>query len=911
MDKVDRLRCEYTNNPFGVQTKSPRFSWELHASKRNRRQVAYRIIVSAEERNMLAGVGDMWDSGKVESADTFHVSYAGKPLVSGQRCYWTVRCWDQDGGQYESEAVAFFDMGILSPDEWMALWIGADEAIAAPLFRRTFSIEKKVKHAVLNISGLGYFELYLNANPIGDHVLVPNWTDYDDRQIEGLLYPFEDQTSKSVHYIQHSVTGHLQHGENTIAVMLGNGFYNQTERTVEGNMRYGAPKLILQLVITYEDGTVDCIRSDDRWKCCPGPIVFNNVFYGEIYDARLEQPGWTGNHFDDTSWGPARLVHPPAGRLTAQLSPPDKKIGTIAPISRVEVRPNVYVFDLGQNFSGWVRLRMQGNAGQRITMRFAENCGADGALDFGSCGGGGQIQADTYIMNGRGTEQYEPRFVWHGFRYVEISGYPGVPGLKDLEGVIVHAAVEPIGQFACSEPLLNQVQDAYRWSQLSNLHGGVPSDCPHRERLGYTGDGHVTAQAAIYNFEMSTFYAKWIRDIGDAQNKKTGFVPHTAPFNGGGGGVAWGSAYVIMPWLIYRTYGDRRLLIEHYEGMKSWMDYLGTRHRGSYLVEFEEPGSWFLGDWCVPGENQLPPGLVSTFYYAYTAGLMSEVAGVLGYEEDRKRYAELHSLVCESFNEAFFNSETASYSIGRQGADVFPFVLGCVPDTYADQVWQRVLRHYRDDLHGHLDTGIFGTSFLFDLFSEQGETDLALEMVLSKEFPGYGYMLDNGATTLWESWDGHDSHNHPMFGSVSAWFYKHVAGIAPHPEAVAFGRAVFRPFRARRLSHASATTHTIRGPYTVRWSKVNRVSWECQVQIPPNCRAEVYFPLQSEDLPLSSIFEQGYNQILWPRYEGECLPDSLQLREDRHDLVVELGSGSYEFIVNIRPSSQKETASSS
>lgn len=901
MNKIDRLRCEYTNNPVGVQTRLPRFSWELNASKRSRRQTAYQIIVSEEEKNALAGTGELWDSGKVESAETYHIAYAGKPLVSGQRCYWIVRCWDQDGEQYEAEAAAFFEMGILSPDEWTARWIGADETIAAPLFRRTFSIEKTVKRAVLAISGLGYFELYMNGNPIGDHVLVPNWTDYDDRQIEGLLYPFEDQTSKRIYYIQHSVTGNLQQGENTIGVMLGNGFYNQTERTVEGNMSYGAPRLILQLVITYEDGSADCIRSDHSWKCSSGPIVFNNVYYGEIFDARLEQPSWTDNGFDDSSWDSVRPVRSPAGRLMAQMSPPDQKIATIVPVSRVEVHPKVYVFDFGQNFSGWVRIRMQGNAGQRITMRFAENCRADGALDPESCGGDGQIQADTYMMKGQGREQYEPRFVWHGFRYVEISGYPGVPDLTDLEGVVVHASVEPSGQFTCSEPLLNQVQDAYRWSQLTNLHGGVPSDCPHRERLGYTGDGHVSAEAAIYNYDMAAFYAKWIGDIGDSQNKRTGFVPHTAPFNGGGGGVAWGSAYVIMPWIMYRMYGDRRLLAEHYEGMKSWIGYLGTRNRGGYLVEFEELGSWFLGDWCVPGENELPPALVSTFYYAYTVGILSKVAGVLGHEEDRRRYAELYRLVCESFNEAFFNPGTAGYSIGRQGADLFPFVLGCVPDGYADQVWQRVLRHYRDHLRGHLDTGIFATSFLFDLLSERGETDLALEMVLSKEYPGYGYMIDNGATTLWESWDGHDSHNHPMFGSVSAWFYKHVAGFAPHPEAVAFKQAVFKPFRAGSLSHASATVHTIRGLYAVHWSKDNSISWKCAIQIPPNSSAEVYFPLQSQGALLSSIFEQGYNQIIWSRSDGGQLPDSLQLRKDINDIVVVLGSGSYEFKVTVRP----------
>ncbi|WP_336775924.1 family 78 glycoside hydrolase catalytic domain [Paenibacillus sp. MMO-58] len=751
MQKIVRLRCEYNHNPIGIQTTQPRFSWELESSKRNRKLAAYQIIVSESEKDALSGIGKLWDSGKVESAETFHVEYAGRSLTSGQRCYWTVKCWDQDGELYEAEEAAFFEMGILSPDEWTAQWIGADETIASPLFRTSFHIHKAVKRASISVSGLGYFKLYMNGNRVGDHVLVPNWTDYDDRKIEGLLYPFDDQTSKRVNYLQYTVTDNIRQGENAIGVMLGNGFYNQTERTIEGKMRYGAPKLILQLTITYEDGTVDFIRSDESWKCSSGPIVFNNIFYGEIYDARLEQPGWNDQGFDDSSWEQARLVRSPKGQLTAQMSPRDKKISTLKPISCAEPQPHTYIFDFGQNFSGWVRIRMQGDTGQQVTLKFAENLSADGALDTLSCGGDDQIQSDTYIMKGEGIEQYEPRFVWHGFRYVEVTGYPGVPNLTDLEGIVVHASVEPTGEFSCSDPLLNQVQSAYRWSQLTNMHGGVPSDCPHRERLGYTGDGHLTAESASYNFDMAAFYAKWIEDISDSQNKRTGFVPHTAPFNGGGGGVAWGSAYIIMPWTMYRMYGDRRLLAEHYEGMQSWIYYLGTRNRGGHLVEFEEPDSWFLGDWCIPGANELPPTLVSTFYYAYTVKMMSKAAAVLGHEEDSKHYAELFDLICAAFNEAFFNPETATYSIGRQGADLFPLVLGCVPEGYEDQVWERVLRHYRDDQGGHLDTGIFGTFFLFGLLSERGETDLALKMVTAKDYPGYGYMIENGATTLWES----------------------------------------------------------------------------------------------------------------------------------------------------------------
>lgn len=895
MSKAIRLRCEYNTNPVGVQTDRPRFSWELETDRLSRRQVAYRIVVSENEADVLAGTGKMWDSGWVESAETFHQEYAGSPLRSGHRYYWAVCCLDQDGQLYQAEAAAYFDMGILSPDEWSARWIGADEAISAPMFRKVFCIAKAVKRAALCISGLGYFELYMNGQQVGDHVLVPNWTDYDTRRIEGLLYPFDDQTDKRVHYIQHSVANRLKQGENTIGIMLGNGFYNQTERTVEGKMRYGAPKLMMQLDIAYKDGTNDRIVSDPSWTCSSGPIVFNNVFYGEVYDARLEQAGWTEDGFDDSCWDRARLVLPPAGRLMAQMSPPDKRIGTMPPISRIEVRPGVYVFDFGQNISGWVRIRVKGKAGHKITLRFAENVKGSGELDPASCGGESQMQADTYILRGEGVEQYEPRFVWHGFRYAEVASYPGIPELEDLDGIVVHASVESIGQFSCSEPLLNQVQSAYRWSQLTNLHGGVPSDCPHRERLGYTGDGHLTAEAAIYNFDMSALYTKWTHDIGDAQNKQTGFVPHTAPFNGGGGGVAWGSAYILMPWTMYRMYGDKRILAEHYEGMKKWIDYLGTRNTGGYLVEFEEPDSWFLGDWCIPGTNELPAVLVSTFYYAYTLNIMAQIAETIGSEEDSRQFKMQYRLVCDSFNEAFFDPESAAYSIGRQGSDVFPLVLDCVPDGYTDRVWQRVLHYYRDERGGRLDTGIFGTSFLLELLSERGETDLALEMVMSKSYPGYGYMIDKGATTLWESWDGHDSHNHPMFGTVSAWFYKHVAGLALHPKAVAFRQVVFRPFRANRLSDASASIHTLLGRYAARWSRENNEAWECEIQIPPGGTAEVYLPLYSHGSRFSEISERSKG-VIWPPTGSSSsnTPHDGKMFEEEM-MVIVLDSGQYKF----------------
>jgi alpha-L-rhamnosidase len=436
------------------------------------------------------------------------------------------------------------------------VWIGADETISTPMFRREFCVREEIRRARAYICGLGYYELRLNGQKVGDHVLDPNWTDFDEREMRDLNYPFDDRTTKRCLYVTYDVTELLQAGENAVGVWLGNGMHNQRVRDIEGKMWYGPARLLLQLEVEYADGSREVLVSDDDWRCASSPITFNNVFIGEIYDARLEQPGWDQPGFSADDWAPVCRAKVPAAVHSAQMSPSDKVQGTLAPVARLEPQSGVYVFDFGQNFAGWVRLRVQGAAGTAVTLRFTEEIHPDGTPFFDSTGGHGsddaQIQRDVYILRGEGEECYEPRFVWHGFRYVEVSGYPGEPALAALEGRIVHSAVQPVGQFACSNLLLNQIQTLYRWTQLANYHGCVPSDCPHRERLGYTGDGQLTAEAAMLNFGAARLYTKWLRDIADAQNTATGFVPHTAPFYGGGGGPAWGSAYPIVAWQLYR-----------------------------------------------------------------------------------------------------------------------------------------------------------------------------------------------------------------------------------------------------------------------------------------------------------------------------------------------------------------------
>ncbi|MDG0812796.1 family 78 glycoside hydrolase catalytic domain [Cohnella rhizosphaerae] len=555
---------------------------------------------------------------------------------------------------------------------------------------------------------LGYGELYLDGGKVGDHVLDPNWSDYDDRTIEGLLYPYDDNGKKSVYYVAYDITAELTVGKHRFGAMLGNGFYNQTARTVEGRMSYGTPRFLLQLNIQYADGSAERFVSDGSWRCECGPILYDNVFVGEVYDARREIEGWSEPGFDESDWQSVRIMTAPSGVLRAQQSPADKVMGTIRPISRTQLGDGCYVYDMGQNFSGWVRLRVRSSpAGSRYILRFAEELHPDGTLDFTSAGGTDQIQHDVYIAKGDAIEDYEPRFVWHGFRYVEISGFPGEPADDAAIGVIVHASVDSGGSFECSDETLNRIQRMYRWSQLSNLHGGVPSDCPHRERLGYTGDGHITAKAAMYNFGMASFYRKWVQDIGDAQNVRTGFVPHTAPFNGGGGGPGWGSAYVIVPWLAYRAYGDLSLLRDHYEGMKRWVDYLHGCTDDGCIVEREEPGSWCLGDWCIPGSIELPERVVNTYFHAYVTQLLGRIAQVLGSGEDQRRYEARYADICLAFNARFLDPDRNRYSIGRQGADLFAYALGCVPPEREPVIRNRLLMQYAEEQGGLRGYGHF------------------------------------------------------------------------------------------------------------------------------------------------------------------------------------------------------------
>jgi len=894
------LLCEYLANPIGIETPQPRFSWRLQSERRGQGQAAWQVLVASSPESLARNVGDAWDSGKVECRQSVNNVYAGREPRSRERLFWKVRCWDEDGRPTPFSRPAWFEMGLLHPGDWQGQWIGAgNDEIPAPLLRKEFDLQGKVASARASICGLGYCELYLNGRKVGDHVLDPNWTDYDDREMRDLGYPFDDKTSKRVLYVTYDVTKHLKPKRNAVGVMLGNGWFNQRSRNIEGKLWYGAPRVLLQLDVVYADGSArKSVVTDSSWKCCAGPITFNNVYFGETWDARLEQEGWAEAGFDDSGWGPAAVAKPPAGKLHSQTAPPDKVMRlsagrAIKPVRMTNPSPGVWVFDMGRNFSGWARVSLRGPRGTKVTLRFAEEIKPDGTLDFLSAGGDEQIQTDAFFLKGSGIETWEPRFTWHCFRYVELTGCPDKPRPGTVVGRLVHSAVAKTGSFSCSNKLLNQIQKNYVWTQLSNMHGGVPSDCPHRERLGYTGDGQITAQAAIYNLDMAQFYTKWVDDIFDSQNKETGFVPHTAPFYGGGGGPGWGCACVIVPWAVYLNYGDRRILHDNYAGMKHWMSYLAAK-ADNFIIDKEEPGSWCLGDWSAVEELKLPPPLVNTFWYIYVARMMADIARVLGREDDACAYARTAEEAARAFNERFLDRSAGCYSIGWQGADVFPLALGIVPADSERGVVQHLVDTIMVRNGGHLDTGIFGTPLLLDVLVRCGRGDVAATIMNKRTFPSYGYMIERGATTIWENWRWENgTHCHPMFGSVSAWFFAMLAGIRPDARAAGYRAIIIEPHPLPGLTSAKASIDTPRGTVSVNWA-IRRGRFSLAATIPVTSTATVHLPKAGAgDATVSEggrVFRKQGRTI-------RAIAGVTGIAESQDRIVVGIGSGDYDFEV--------------
>lgn len=870
--EITDLKCEYLANPLGIDVENPRLSWRMESEERGAGQTAYRILAATNQDLLQNETPDLWDSDKIESSQSIQVEYKGKPLKSGMKVFWKVQVWDEKGEKQSWNQTAQWEMGLLNKEDWQSEWISAPQLLSkeewklpSPLFRKEILIQKKIKKARVYISGLGYYELYINGKKVGDHLLSPNQTNYDRRDLQKWDEPRVGNMTTTVLYETYDITPNLQEGENALGVILGNGWYIQADRPKENWLLYDTPRLLAQFEIEYADGSKQIVTTDESWKTSLSPILYNGLHSGEIYDARMEQPGWNSSGFDDTNWKDASVVRPPTGILKAQMSPPDRVTRTIKPVSVTETESGIYRFDLGQMISGWARLKLSGTKGTEVKLRFIEELGPTYA------------QTDTYILKGEGTEVWEPRFTWHAFRYVEVSGFPGKLTIDNLEGRVVNTDVKRAGNFECSDTLLNRILKNYQSTQLGNMHGGIPSDCPHRERRGYTGDGQISAIAAIYNFNMAPFYTKWLNDISDTQNHKTGYVPNTAPYQDGGGGTAWGAAYIIIPWYMYEYYSDVRILQQHYEGMKHWIEYMKNALDKNGILSNQG-----LGEWVPPEAVEIPPDFVNTCYYFYCCRLMEKVADVLQKENDREYYLQLATNARYVINSTWFNGENSNYSIGRQGANIFPLGFGITMENKTDAVFKNLTGNVIKN-KVHFDTGILATPLLLDVLTQQGRVDLAYTLMTQRDFPSFGYMIENGATTLWETWQGDASHSHPMFGSVCQWLYQSLGGISPDDEFPGFKHSIIKPYPVKSLQFVNATYPSLYGDVESKWKWEND-DFILTVTVPPNTSATVYVPSKNQD----NVTEGGKSAFHYPFIQF--------VKMEGQNAVFEVQSGKYKFV---------------
>ena len=872
---VDRLRCEYAVNPLGIDVRRPRLSWVIRSGRRGEVQTAYQVLVASSEANLKANKGDLWDSGKVESDQSCHVVYAGKELGSRTRCFWKVRVWDRDGKPSAYSQPASWEMGLLEPDDWKAKWIcfpppldasGKSEMGPSPYMRKSFSVDQRVAKARLYVTALGLYEVYLNGKRVGDHVFAPGWTDYNKR----------------VMYQTYDVTNMLRIGENALGAVLGDGWYAGYVG-LGGRNRYGAfPLLLCQLEIEYADGSSAVVVSDETWRASHGPILASDMLMGETYDARKEMPGWNKPGFDDSEWKPVTVKEVPNIKLVAQVGPPVRKTQELKAKSVSEPAPGRFVFDLGQNMVGWAKLKVHGEAGTQITLRFAEMLNPDGTIYTANyrsakC-------TDTYILRGGGTEVYEPHFTFRGFRYVEVTGYPGKPPLDAVTGVVVHSDMPLTGRFECSKPMLNQLQSNIVWGQRGN-YLSVPTDCPQRdERLGWTGDAQIFAKTAAFNMDVAGFFTKWLIDVEEAQTEDGAF-PDVAPRVAVGvGTAAWGDAGVICPWTIYLCYGDKEVIERHYSAMAKWIDYLK-----SHSKELLRPDEGY-GDWLSVNADT-PRDVLATAYFAYSTRLLSKMARAVGRNEDAARYEELFQQIKEAFNKAYVAED------GRiKGNTQTCYVLALYFDLLPPEKRPLAVKYLVEDIQKrdwHLSTGFVGTAYLPAVLTEAGHLDVAYRLLNNDTFPSWGFTIKHGATTIWERWDGWtpekgfqdpgmNSFNHYAFGSIGQWMYENILGINADEKAPGYKHIIIRPRPGGGITFAKGELESMYGRIASSW-RLEDSRFRLSVAVPANTTATVYIPAASEQ----DVTERGK-----PASQAEGVKF---LRMEDGAAVFEVGSGNYEF----------------
>ena len=892
------LRCEMLKDPLGIDITEPRLSWQINSSQRNVQQTGYHIIVSSSREKIQRNEGDIWNSGKIDSNVSVQVPYAGKALTGGMTCFWKVKIYTNKGESAWSEP-AYWSIGLLSNSDWKAKWIGYDKAsprdsitqwsrLSARYFRKQFQAKPEIKAATAYISGLGLYELFINGKKIGNHVLAPSPTDY----------------RKTVFYNTYDVTENIKAGNNVIATVLGNGRFftmRQNYKTHKHN-NFGYPKMIVQVKIEYTDGSTCVIASDETWKLnVDGPLVTNNEYDGEEYDATKEFNGWNNVGFNDAGWLKPQLVSAPDGKLMAQICESMKVMKSISPVSVSNIGGGRFIMDMGQNFSGWVKMKVNGDKGQHVMLRFAESLQRNGELYTANLRDA--RVTDVYTLKGEGIETWQPSFVYHGFRFVEITGFPGTPQTDDFEGHFIYDNLETTGSFNCSDTTINKIYKNAWWGIASN-YKGMPVDCPQRnERQPWLGDRATGSGGEAFIFDNKNLYTKWLNDISESQTTK-GAIPDVAPafWNYYSDNMTWPGTYLLVADMLYRQFGDERPIVKHYASMKRWMEYMRIKYMKNYILTKDK-----YGDWCVPPESlelirskdslrNTNGELISTAYYYRLLQHMRKFAKLAGKNADVKMYDELSAKILLAFNTRFFNRQKKYYDNNTVTANLLPLYFGMTPDSLKEQVFNNLYNKIKLTDKMHISTGVIGTQWLMRGLSRFLRADIAYTLASNKTYPSWGYMTENSATTIWELWNGNtanpemNSQNHVMLlGDLIIWLYENLAGIKSDDVETGFRKIIMKPELIEGLDKAEASYKSVCGVISSSWTYDRSGSFKWSISIPPNTKAVVYIPADDAE----DIVVDGKNSILRNS-------DIKFLKIENKYAVVEIGSGDYSFLSSFR-----------
>ncbi len=882
---VSGLLTENKIHPDGLDQPHPQFSWQLNSDERNVLQTAYEIRVSNNQSHFQSGKNIYWTSGKVASDQSIHVVYSGPELKAATKYFWQVRVWDNHGHESKWSEPTYWSMGLLTPENWKAKWIQAgfedNELRPSPLFRKEFQAKKTIKSAMAFISSRGLYEAEINGKKVGNAFFTPGWTAYDKR----------------IQYQAFDVTKLLQEGNNAIGVTLGNGWYRGYLGIRGQRDFYGSElAIIFQLNITYTDGTSELVLSDGSWKSSTGPIVYSELYHGETYNARLEQPGWSSAGFNDSEWFGVIEKDYPRNNLVATENELVTAHETLKPIKIFTTPKGERVIDFGQNLVGWVEVKISGKPGDFITLSHAEVLDKEG--NFYTENLRSAKQRNIYILKGVGVETLHPHFSWQGFRYVKVEGFSGDLKPENFTAVALYSDMAPTGTFSCSDTLVNQLQHNIQWGQKGNFID-VPTDCPQRdERKGWTGDAQAFAHTASFNFRVNSFFAKWMKDVALDQ-LPDGAVPWVVPdlYHNRKSSPGWSDVATIVPWTMFLVYGDKQILKNQYASMKAWVGYI---HEVS-PDNLWKPESSF-GDWLFYSLNDDRDGrsavtdknLIAQCFYACSTENLMKAAEVLDQTADAEFYRNLLSKIRTAFQNEYVTPSGKLVS-NTQTAYVLALNFDMLPENLRQQAAKRLVDNIRD-YDTHLTTGFLGTPYLCHVLTRFGHSDVAYELLLQKTYPSWLYPVTRGATTIWERWDGikpdstfetptMNSFNHYAYGAIGDWMYREIAGLDTDEKNPGYKVIQIKPHIEKGLTFAKAELETYYGRASSYW-KLKDGKLELQVEIPANTTAEIFIPASNSE----QITEGDKHLSLLKDATVGVVKDGY--------LLIQVGSGKYDFTVD-------------